>query len=166
MSDTRDLLARIDSAERRLSHFAETPPPPSALTRAEPSTGERWDAGQAWAHLAEFVPYWLTEAQRVADAANAEPVAFGRVQSDPDRIARIAEGRRELPPVQMERLARELRALRSWLTGLAPADLQRTGVHQTRGPMSVREIIDRFIAAHLEEHAAQLGELEMPEARR
>jgi hypothetical protein len=42
--------------------------------------------------------------------------------------------------------------LRSW-----PDDAwNRTGLHVVRGPMTVEAIVERFIVAHLEEHADQL----------
>ena len=166
MTAVEELAARIDAAERALEHYARTPPPPSALTRADPQSGERWDAGQAWAHLAEFVPYWRGEAERVVDAGGTEPVPFGRVQSDPGRVAGIEEGRRELPTAQMDRLSIELGALRGWLAQRTPAELERVGMHPTRGEMTVHDIIERFVVGHLEEHVVQLAELETPEARR
>lgn len=50
-------LARLDAVERRLeAHAARSP---AGLSEPEPVTGERWDAGQVWAHVAEFIPYWL-----------------------------------------------------------------------------------------------------------
>ena len=53
------LLARLDAVEARLSAAASREPVPGALTGADPESGERWDRGQVWAHLSEFIPYWI-----------------------------------------------------------------------------------------------------------
>ena len=36
----------------------------------------------------------------------------------------------------------------------------RRGIHPTRGEMTVEQILDTFIARHLDEHAEQLDSLE------
>ena len=59
-------------------------------------SGERWDRGQVWAHLAEFIPYWIAQAGPVLRGqASGEPVPFGRTKSDPERIGAIERDRRE-----------------------------------------------------------------------
>ena len=77
MNERMGLMARLAVAEGRLAAFAESPPP--GLTDPDPATGERWDAGQAWAHVAEFVPYWQNELERVVAGARrgADPVRSG-----------------------------------------------------------------------------------------
>ena len=62
-------LARLDAVEARLAALAESSPPPDALTGADPSTGERWDRGQVWAHLAEFIPYWIAQSGPILEGA-------------------------------------------------------------------------------------------------
>ena len=47
-----------------LAEHAAKPPPPG-LTEPDPGGEEQWEAGQVWAHLAEFPRYWLAQAQRV-----------------------------------------------------------------------------------------------------
>ena len=47
----------------------------AGLTDPEPGTGERWDAGQVWAHLAEFVGFWLAQASHVVERAAAARAA-------------------------------------------------------------------------------------------
>jgi len=50
--DVDAVIARMAEAERRLAeHAAEVP---TGLTAPDPASGEQWDAGQVWAHLAEF----------------------------------------------------------------------------------------------------------------
>jgi hypothetical protein len=151
------LLARMAVAEGRLAAFAEHPPP--GLTDADPATGERWDAGQAWAHVAEFVPYWQGEIERVLAGRGTEPVTFGRTTEDPGRVGAIEAGRHEPPTEQMARLAGALMLLRTYLVGLSEAQWSARGLHERRGEMTVAEILDRFVVSHLEEHADQLEKL-------
>ena len=76
----------------------------------------------------------------------------------PDEAARLA-GYRTTP---VEVLAAELRtaqaALLSTVAGLGPADLERTGRHETDGPVTVADLL-RFLPAHQRDHAEQLTAL-------
>jgi hypothetical protein len=152
-----DLLARMAVAEGRLAAFAENPPP--GLTDADPATGERWDAGQAWAHVAEFVPYWQSEIERVLAGRGIGRVPFGRTTEDPGRVGAIETGRHEPPTEQMARLAGALMFLRRYLARLSEEQWSTRGLHERRGEMTVAEILDRFVVSHLEEHADQLEKL-------
>jgi DinB family protein len=154
-----DVLARLAVAEGRLAALADDPPP--GLTDPDPATGEQWDAGQAWAHVAEFVPYWQGEMEDVVagSARGEEPVPFGRTSADPGRVGAIEKGRNEPPSAQMTRLARALAHLRSYLVGLSETAWSARGLHARRGEMTVSQIVDRFVVAHLEEHADQLEKL-------
>ena len=71
--------------------------PQDALTAPDPPTGERWEAGQVWAHVAEFIPYWLGEAALVVDSGRDAPVPFGQDQERP-RPARRHRTRPEHRP--------------------------------------------------------------------
>jgi hypothetical protein len=42
---------------------------------------------------------------------------------------------------------------------LTPADIERVGVHPSRGELSVEAIFERFVVGHLEDHVSQLGEI-------
>ena len=73
-----EFLRRLDAVENRLEAHAAAEIAPDALTAPDPPTGERWEAGQVWAHLAEFIPYWQGEAELVVEQGRQEPVGFGR----------------------------------------------------------------------------------------
>ena len=152
-----DLLARMAVAEGRLAAFAEHPP--AGLTDADPATGERWDAGQAWAHVAEFVPYWHGEVEQIVAGGGGDPPPFGRTSTDPVRVGAIEAGRHEPPTEQMEHLGRALMLLRTYLVGLPETQWSARGVHPRLGEMTVAQIVERFIVGHLEEHAEQLEKL-------
>jgi hypothetical protein len=148
-------IVRLGEVSARLALLAEDPVP-GGLTEADPTTGERWDAGQVWAHTVEFVPYWVEQFRDVLASESTEPPPFGRVKTDPDRIARIEAGRHDPPAGQFERLSEEISDLKAFLADLTEEDWRGSGVHQTLGVMDLARMVDRFLVGHLEEHTAQL----------
>jgi hypothetical protein len=150
-----ELIARMSEAERRLAEHADAPVP-DGLTDPDPTTEERWEAGQVWAHIAEFPPYWLAEAQRVASLPTNEPVPFGRVKTDAGRLASIERERHTEPAALLERVRSSLAEVTDATRAFTPEEWSRRGLHPTRGEMTVQSIVERFIVDHLEEHADQL----------
>ena len=152
------LLARLADAEHRLVEHAASPLP-AGLADPDPGAEERWEAGQIWAHLAEFPAYWLAQAQRVVAQPTHPPVPFGRVKTDAGRLEAIERDRHTDPAALLERvrasLAEVTDAARSWDT-----DTWRLrGMHPTLGEMTIERLVERFIVDHLEEHADQLDAL-------
>lgn len=154
----RSWLARLDAAEERLADHAATPKP-GGLTDPDPPTGERWDAGQVWAHLAEFLPYWRAEIGKVVAAGTAGPVPFGRTKKDPDRIAAIERRRHEDPPALMAEVRAHVAAWRAWLAELPAQAWDAVGAHPTLGDLDMDAMLTHFVVGHLEEHADQLDGL-------
>jgi hypothetical protein len=150
-----DFVVRLDEARERLAVLADADPGRD-LTEPDPDTGERWEAPQAWAHMAEFVPYWIGQLRGVLDAEGDEPAPFGRIKSDPGRIAAIETGRHEPIAILWERLSAEIGDLKAFLAGLSEDDWGRRGEHQTLGVMPMERMVDRFLVGHLEEHLDQL----------
>lgn len=152
------LLARLADAERRLAEHAAAPLP-EGLSDPDPGAEERWEAGQIWAHLAEFPAYWLSQAQRVIAQPTQPPIPFGRVKTDAGRLQAIERDRNTDPQALLQRVrdavAEMTDAVRSW----DDAAWRLRGIHPTRGEMTVEQIVETFIADHLEEHAAQLDSL-------
>lgn len=154
-----ELIARLERAEARLAEHAARPLPPG-LTDPDPGADERWEAGQVWAHLAEFPAYWLKQARRVVALPTNEPVPFGRVKTDAGRIAAIERDRHTDPAALLDRVRQALADVTDTARSWPPEAWNRRGVHPTRGEMTVKTIIERFIAEHLEEHADQLDALQ------
>ena len=152
-------LVRIDDVRGRLEGLVGTAPVPKGLTEPDEPSGEQWAWGQVWAHLGEFVPYWMAQIKAIVEGDGEKPVPFGRVKTDEGRIAAIEADRGTPPQELMDRLAFQLRDLRVFLTDLSPEAWQREGVHETLGVMNVDKIVDMFLAKHLEDHAAQLDRL-------
>lgn len=137
--------------ERALASYS------SFLSSPDEKTGEQWDAGQLLAHSAEFGPYWLAQAQLVVDAAE-RPAPFGRIRSDPERIAAIERDREAEPLVLLDDVDAWVGDVIGWLGARSAEELARLGVHQSMGEMTVARIIEHLCVEHLEEHADQLSE--------
>ena len=163
MADLDSWKARIDAVESRLGEVAaptaDSAPAEGALTNPDPKTGEQWEEGQVWGHLAEFIQFWIEQAGDVIDAYRGEPIPFGRTRADPTRLAGIEQGRH----VTIESLWQEVRAdltdLRGFLGALPEGWESSVGLHTTLGPIPTERVVEEFLISHLEEHAAQLESL-------
>jgi hypothetical protein len=157
MSTTDLYLERLGAVETRLAAAAASEPPPGALTGADPDSGEQWDRGQVWAHLSEFIPYWIAQAGPVLRGqASGAPVAFGRTKGDPERIGAIERDRREPVSVLWGDTRADIAALRAFLGGIQPDQWETRGLHPTLGAIAVDELVEMFLVGHLEQHADQL----------
>jgi hypothetical protein len=155
--DAAAFIARFDAVESRLAQHAGALY--EALTDEDPDTHEQWAAGQVWAHVAEFVPYWMSELERIIGAGADAPVPFGRTKTDPGRLAAIERDRASDPAQLMSRVSAAVEACRVFVAELEPHEWAARGKHPTLGAMSVGSIVDRFVVGHLEEHAEQLDRL-------
>jgi hypothetical protein len=157
VADAASFIARLDAVEERLGRHAGTLY--EALTDEDPDTHEQWEAGQVWAHLAEFVPYWMGELERIIGAGADTPVPFGRTKSDPGRLAAIERDRATDPAQMMSRVSAAVEEFRVFVGELEPHEWVMRGEHPTLGALSVGSIVERFVVGHLEEHAEQLDGL-------
>lgn len=160
MTDPDALVARLSAAEARLAVHAAAERP--GLTRADEGTGERWEAGQIWAHLAEFPSYWVGQIRTILAARAAgepEPIPFGRMKADPGRIGAIEARRRDEPVELLADVHAGIAAAVGLLGTLSGDDWQTVGANPVLGSMTLPSIVERFLVTHLEEHAAQLDEL-------
>jgi len=155
------MLQRLDAVEERLRALAAMPPDSVRGRRTDPDrpTGETWEWGQVWAHLAEFVPYWVEQAQGVIAAYGGEPVPFGRTKADAGRIAAIERDRGVDVAALWSRLESQIGELRAFLTGLPDGAWSAHGLHSTLGVMPLERMVDEFMVGHLEQHADQLDGL-------
>jgi hypothetical protein len=159
---TRDgFLARLDAVEQRLVQHAahDVAAVSDRRTDADPGTGEQWEWGQVWAHLAEFIPYWVDQARLVIEAYDGEPVPFGRIKSNPERVAAIERDRLTSVESLWQRTRADVADLRAFLRDLPNSAWAARGLHQTLGVMPLPHIVDEFMVGHLEQHAAQLDGL-------
>lgn len=154
-----ELVGRIDGVEERLKDLAALDPPPAGLTQPDLPSGERWDWGQVWAHLAEFVQYWTGQVRAVLTSDAEPPVPFGRTKTDPERIAAIERNRQGDRGELMARIAGHIAELRQLTRALGDDDWAIVARHPTLGEMAMREVFEDFLVGHLEQHADQLEEL-------
>ena len=153
-----DLATRLNSVERRLAEHAAAGPPPG-LTDPVPGEEERWEAGQVWAHLAEFPAYWTAQIRSLLDrraAGDEEPIPFGRSRTDPSRGAAIERDRHLDPEALFARVTGDVTAAAAALAALPGEAWTAIGLHPRLGPMTLPQIVERFLVGHLEEHADQL----------
>jgi hypothetical protein len=148
---------RLEAAGDRLEQLrpgidAGAPWPLAARFDHDPEAS--WGPMELLAHVAEMLPYWLGEIERIL--SGPAPVPFGRVGSDPVRVALIGRDR-TLPTAEL--YARIDAWLERWdhrLATLTPAQHATVGLHPTLGEMTVDAIVERMIARHLEDHLGQL----------
>jgi threonine dehydratase len=156
-------LTRLSVVERRLAEHAARPLP-SGLTDPDPGASERWEAGQVWAHLAEFPGFWLDQISAIlaarTDGAQG-PIPFGRMKTDVSRTEPIERERRTAPAELLQRVTAKLDELSTTLTALPDDAWNASGLHPTLGEMGLAAIVERFVLSHLEEHADQLDGLEL-----
>jgi DinB superfamily len=159
-----DLAARsgeatedLRRARGRLENLATAPA--RGLTAPDSPSGEQWDAGQVWAHLAEFGGYWRAELRRIVDARSADPVPFGRTKADPHRVAMIEAHRHQPVAEHVTTVLEDIDLMAAELAKLSPLDWTRVGRHETLGVMDLWQFLDRFVTGHYHEHADQLDEL-------
>lgn len=177
-------IERLDAAIERLREHVDIDHP--GRTDPVPGEEETWDAGQVWAHLAEFGDYWLdqltallntsaesrravatgtprtggdaTEAQPAsAEVADlVEPPAFGRTRRDPGRIAAIEAGRHTPAAEHFATVEAAATRLRTLLAAMTDDDWACAGRHETLGVMDIDQQLQHFHVGHYEEHADQL----------
>jgi hypothetical protein len=119
-----------------------------------------WGPRETLAHVEEMLPFWLGEIERILDGRPPDgSVSFGRVSTDEIRLA-VIERDRTLPLRELfERSEESVARIARRLPELGEDDFGRRGEHPRLGPMTVGQIVDRFLCGHLEEHAAQLREV-------
>ncbi|HKZ20690.1 MAG TPA: hypothetical protein VJQ57_11320 [Acidimicrobiia bacterium] len=152
MADIESWIKRIDAIEGRLRAQLDRS---GGTTAADERTGETWERGQVWGHLAEFIAFWTEQAGDVIDDYQGEPVPFGRKGDNSARNAAVESGL-EVPIATLwEEVKSDLAELRRFLLAL-PEDWSSAVGNQDGRELRAEEIIERRLIAHLEEHAAQL----------
>ncbi|MPZ16207.1 MAG: hypothetical protein GEU73_17615, partial [Chloroflexi bacterium] len=128
--------------------------PPGLLTRT-PGPGE-WSIMELAAHSAEIYGYWAKQLTYL-QANPGRP--FGRTVTDPARIRFVEEHKHD----SVERLTAAIHQGASEATGALrsfsdDAWAAVTGVHPSRGEMTMAAFSELFLAGHAEEHLKQLDE--------
>jgi len=146
-------LERIDIVEARLQAQASEA---GGATPADPDSGEIWERGQLWGHIAEFVPFWSEQVTDVIDEYRDEPIGFGRSPDRSERKAGIDAGLVVSIDVLWDEVRSDLSDLRHILQALPEGWDLAVGRDGSGNEMTAPTIIERRLVAHLEEHVAQL----------
>lgn len=159
MPEPRSELDRLADARGAYTALAARvaagePWPLAAAFGTEPEAS--WGPREVLAHVAEMLPFWLGELERVLEGDGSAPVPFGRVADDASRIGLIARDRSLPLRVLFARIDDGLRSWLDRLPTLTDADRAKVGVHPRLGEMPVGHIAERFVLGHGEEHVAQL----------
>jgi DinB superfamily len=154
-----DLAGRLRGAGSQLLALrdplvAGEPWPLSAAYGTEPEAD--WGPREVLAHVNEMLPYWATQLRLIVAGDPAEATPFGRIATDPTRVGRIEADRELAVGDLLDRIATGLAIVEDVLAGLSEADLERRGVHSTRGELTVGASAERFLVSHLVEHVEQL----------
>jgi uncharacterized damage-inducible protein DinB len=144
---------RLEAVYEQLAALLHQPEVAQRL-RATPGEDE-WSAMQTVGHFVEMIPYWLNHC-RTLIAATGEPPRFGRTLDSPERLAGVERGAAGQPDELLRQLNDEVRAAAQAIRRMSAAERGKKGIHLRRGEMTVAEVIEVFIAAHAEEHLAQV----------
>jgi hypothetical protein len=155
MSTLHPQVERLRNARDRLVRMRGrvdmSKPAPEDLPRSRD-----WVARETLAHIDELLPYWLGEIERVL-AGTREPVPFGRTSNDLIRVLTVDRDR-TLPVGELYvRLDAGLDRVVRRLFELDDRQCSRKGLHPQRGEMTVEQIVEVMLAAHVEEHCEQLA---------
>ncbi len=163
MNALEPLLDRLTSAGARLAATRQAveagSPWPVGAMAAGGAEGE-WGPTEVLAHVSEMLPYWLGELERILAGADGRggggPAAFGR--GPDDQVRPLTVTRDATLPVRelYDRIAAALQRYRWRLTELTAEEIARTGLHPTRGELSLTEALEQLSVSHLEGHAEQL----------
>lgn len=127
-----------------------------------PGPESSWGPREVLAHVAEMLPFWLGEIERILDAGvaagGAEPPGFGRLEDDPLRVQVIGRDRAFPSRELLGRIEAESRRVARRFRELTDVEAGNVGRHPTRGDLTVGAIAEVLMVRHLEGHVTQLQE--------
>jgi len=116
-----------------------------------PAEGE-WSVAQACAHVVEMEVLWMSKAANLAEQPD-----IARTEEEVERrLVEIDGHARDALDTIVQRLRDGNEQALGILRGMRPADLERPGT--LRGSQTGRQVIERVVIEHIEEHAAQVAE--------
>ena len=156
------LADRLDAAATAMTALgpavAAREPWPLTATYG-PGPESEWGPREVLAHVAEMLPYWLGEIERIVDARGGEPPAFGRLEDDPIRVQVIGRDRTFPGRELLSRIDVEARRTAARFRTMSDAEAAYLGRHVTRGDLTIADIADRLVVGHVEGHVTQLGDM-------
>jgi hypothetical protein len=159
MGELADRLEAATTAMVALGPEIAAREPWKLTTTYGPGPESEWGPREVLAHVAEMLPYWLGEIERIVDAQGKETPGFGRLEDDPIRVAIIGRDRTFPGRELLGRIDVEGRRAAARLRELDGAEAGFLGRHVTRGDLSIADIAERLVVGHIEGHVGQLREL-------
>lgn len=118
-----------------------------------------WYPPEVLAHLTEMLPFWFGEVERIMAGNGSDPVPFGRVAANDLRIG-VIDRDRTLPLRELyARVESVVQRAIARLGEMTDADLDRPGVRQGRGVVTIGQVMNDSMAGHLLEHVHQIDDL-------
>jgi hypothetical protein len=156
-----ELIQRLEASRTALAGLRAAverrePWPLSEHFGTEPEAD--WGPREVLAHVAEMVPYWLAQFESII-AGPSEPVPFGRVATDPERIDRIGRDRALRAGELFDRIDGALAVVADRVRQFDLTERARRGLHPRLGEITIEASVERFLVGHLEEHVRQLEEI-------
>jgi uncharacterized damage-inducible protein DinB len=116
-------------------------------------TENEWSIMESLAHIAEFLPYWAGEVEKLVANPGQN---FGRTMQHEGRLAALREHGHDTLAQARAALPGSYARLEEVLSHLQDSDLELTGQHVRYGERTLEWFIDEFITGHFESHLAQL----------
>lgn len=146
----QERVERLEASTQRLLEHIEGLP--ADVLHGEPGAGE-WSAMSTLAHVAELLPYWAHEAERIAATPGT---AFGRLGDDPRRVGAVEQHGHDSLETSLPRIRASLDEAVTTLRALPAEAWTSAGQHATRGTMTIEQLVDAFLVDHIEQHSAQI----------
>lgn len=147
---SEELVARIRAAGEAFAVFLGGVS--EASFRATPG-GDEWSIAELAGHAAEFP---VTFAGQCARLAASPGLALGRQLDDPGRLAALRQMEGAGPAEAAARVRAATGRTAMTLDAIPPAGWDAAGTRVVNGePITVRLVVERFIAGHLEGHLQQ-----------
>ena len=151
-------LARLDAAGAALAATQSAvqrgaPWPTGAMEQGGPE--HDWAPGEVLAHVAEMLPFWLGEIERIVAGAPG-PTPFGRIPGDQIRALTVARDA-TLPVRELyARIEASIDRYRGRLPEFSGAEIAAVGLHPSRGELGIADALELLVVGHLEDHVRQL----------
>ena len=119
----------------------------------QPPVENEWSIMQNLAHVAEIMPYWANEIEKLVARPGQN---FGRTMQHEARLQAIREHGSDSLEQMKTALPGSYARLQEVLSKLTDSDLELTGIHSRYGEKSLDWFIEEFVTQHLINHVEQI----------
>lgn len=160
MDALADRLDAAAAAMRELAPAVAAGEPWPLADVVGPGPESSWGPREVLAHVAEMLPYWMGEIERILDAGagGGEPPGFGRLEDDPIRVQVIGRDRAFPGRELLGRIEAEAHRVAGRFRELTDLEAGYLGRHPTRGDLALSVIAELLMVRHIEGHVTQLQE--------